>query len=118
MAVVAERFGQLPSTVHRDLQDDPLGISFDCAYLLTYSEAKRALDRSKDDKGLEAWKGSKVMHEVQENTKRLALQRREQAEGDKAQRAAARALAKEMAADKAQRAADRALAKKGKGKPA
>jgi hypothetical protein len=101
VAVVAERFSQLPSTVHRDLESDPLGISFACAYLLSYSEAKRALDRAKDDKDLEAWKGSKVMREVRENTRRLGLQRKEQKEGTKAQRAEARALAKRMAAEKA-----------------
>jgi hypothetical protein len=102
----------LPSVVSRDLDEDPLQVSFAAAYLLSYAEAKRALDRAKDDKDLEGWKGSTMMRDVRRNTRLLALERRAGAEGSKEERAASRALAKQMAKEKAdKRAQDRAARK-------
>ena len=95
----------MPTVVSRDLDDDPLQVSFAAAYLLSYAEAKRALDRAKDAKELEGWKGSKLMRDVRRNTRLLALERKGRAEGTKEDRAAARALAKQMAKERADRKA-------------
>jgi hypothetical protein len=77
VAVLAKEFGQLPSVVARDLDEDPLRLSISCAHILSYAEAHHAFSRAKDDKALEAWKGSKVMAQVRVNAGKLGGERRD-----------------------------------------
>jgi len=74
--LVAEAFHVLPSVVARDLDRDPEQLSLICIPLLRYAEAKGDFDRSKEEKDLDRWKGSKLMSSVRKNTFELAAERR------------------------------------------
>lgn len=76
MAVIAEAFHVLPSTVARDLDDDPEQISLLCLPLLSYARAKHAFDVAKDQKDLEPWAKSMDMALVRRNKAALDEQRK------------------------------------------
>lgn len=67
IAAVAEAFHVLPTIVAREMDDDPENLSIICLQMLRYAEAKRAEEVSKDEKDLEAWKGSWIMEQVLQN---------------------------------------------------
>lgn len=76
VAVVAEKFGVLPTVVAQDLEDDPTRFSLLCAKLLQYAEAKSAFDRSEDPDDLKVWQGTSVMRHVKKNFFDLAAERK------------------------------------------
>lgn len=67
IANIAETFHVLPTTVARDLDEDPERLSLLCLSVLRYAEAKSAEERSESESDLASWKGSQLMERVLEN---------------------------------------------------
>jgi len=72
---MAEAYHVTPYQVAQELYEDPEQLSLVCLPLLHYARAKHALDNSKGEKDLEAWKDSKVMAEAWKNTADLKKER-------------------------------------------
>jgi hypothetical protein len=63
VAQIAKEFGQLPSVVARDLDNDPEQLSVICRELLAYSDAKSVFDRSNKQEHA-AYEGSPMFEAV------------------------------------------------------
>ena len=71
---MAKDFGLSPYAVARELDEDPERLLLSCHSLLQYAEAHAAYRRASASE-LKAWKGSKLMEQVEAND--FALRARE-----------------------------------------